>query len=69
MEEQYRESGVKEKDLPIIANKLQMDIVINQPFQRKPFIEARSDKKAMTKFFEHATTMINREIIMAYFWS
>ena len=50
MEEQYRESGVKEKDLPIIANKLQMDIVINQPFQRKPFIEARSDKKPMKKF-------------------
>ena len=34
MEEQYRESGVKEKDMPIIANKLQMDIVINQPFQK-----------------------------------
>lgn len=50
MEEQYRESGVKETDLPSIANKLQMDIVINQPFQTKPFIEARSDKKAMTKF-------------------
>ena len=27
------------------------------------------NKKAMTKFFEHATTMKNREIIMAYFWS
>jgi hypothetical protein len=50
MEEQYREAGVKEKDLSIIANKLQMDIVINQPFQKKPFIEARSNKKAMKKF-------------------
>ena len=50
MEEQYRESGVKEKDMPIIANKLQMDIVINQPFKKKPFIEARSDKKPMKKF-------------------
>jgi len=50
MEEQYREPGVEEKDLPVIANKLQMDIVISQPFQKKPFIEARSDKKAMKKF-------------------
>ena len=50
MEEQYRRLGVKESDLQVIANKLQMDIVVNQPFQKKPYIEARSDKKPMKKF-------------------
>ena len=50
LEEYYRESGVTENDLPIIVNKLQMDIVINQPFQKQPFIEAKSDKKPMKKF-------------------
>ena len=49
LEKQYHESGVDENKIQEIANKLQVDIHICQPFQKK-FIEKKSEKKALTKF-------------------
>tara|TARA_R110000851_G_scaffold7461_3_gene28891 strand:+ start:1959 stop:5003 length:3045 start_codon:yes stop_codon:yes gene_type:complete len=49
LEEKYRENGVNENELQDIANEIQMDLIIDQPFQQK-FIEKKSDKKPLTKF-------------------
>tara|TARA_R110000823_G_scaffold48429_1_gene122906 strand:- start:365 stop:3160 length:2796 start_codon:yes stop_codon:yes gene_type:complete len=49
LELQYREGGVDEKKIQEIADKLQVNIEINQPFQKK-FIVCKSNKKALTSF-------------------
>jgi len=49
LEERYRESGVNENELQDIANKIQMDLIIDQPFQ-KEFLVKKCDKKPLTKF-------------------
>jgi hypothetical protein len=59
MESQFRASGVKECDLQGIANTLQVDITINQPFQKlKPVIEAKCSKKPIRRF-EFINTRLN----------
>ncbi len=49
LEEKYRENGVNENELQNIANEIQMDLIIDQPFQQK-FIEIKCDTKPLTKF-------------------
>jgi hypothetical protein len=49
LELQYRDGGVDEKKIQEIADKLQVHIEINQPFQKK-FIVCKSNKKALTTF-------------------
>ena len=49
LELQYRDCGVDEKKVQEIADKLQVNIEINQPFQKK-FIVCKSNKKALTTF-------------------
>ena len=48
-EKEYRDSGVNEQDLYTMSNKYQINININTPLQ-KTFIQARSNKKALTTF-------------------
>jgi hypothetical protein len=45
----YRESGVKEKNLQSICDELQIDIEIDQPFQKK-HLHYKSNKKALRTF-------------------
>ena len=49
LELQYREGGVDEQKIQDIADKLQVNIEIQQPFQKK-FIVCKSNKKALTSF-------------------
>jgi hypothetical protein len=42
--------GVPEDDIPIVCDKLQIDIDITTPFASSNLIEARSTKKALNKF-------------------
>ena len=43
------ENGVNENELQDVANEIQMDLIIDQPFQQA-FIEKKCDKKPLTKF-------------------
>ena len=44
------DKGVPENDIPIVCDKLQIDIDITTPFSSTNLIEARSTKKALSKF-------------------
>lgn len=48
-EAKYRASGVSEEDMNFLANKYQINIEVNTPFQ-KSFIICKSNKKALTTF-------------------
>jgi len=49
LELQYRDTGVNENDMSFLANKYQINIEINTPFQ-KGFIKIKCNKKALTTF-------------------
>ena len=46
---QYK-NGVPENEIPIVCDKLQIDIDITTPFSSSNLLEARSTKKALSKF-------------------
>ena len=57
LEEKYREKGVPSKDLQQIADLLQVNLEISQPFQQRHLV-AKSNKKALTTF-RYVNTKIN----------
>jgi len=50
LESQYTEGGVPENEIYKISDKLQVDIIIQTPFQDEKFIEAKSVKHPLTTF-------------------
>ena len=57
LEKFYRESGVNEENLQSICDELQIDIQIDQPFQKK-HLDYKSNKKAL-KTFRYINTKLN----------
>ena len=57
LEQKYHESGVPEKDLQTIADKLQIGIKINLPFDFN-LVEVKPNKKALTNF-DYINTKLN----------